>query len=158
MAQLRSLSRPPQAIAAGRTLRLAALPTAPHLARVFVADASRRFRLPLECGETARLLVSELVTNAVKATGRADGPAAARPTEFVATVVVGVRLVPGRLRIEVWDGAAEPPVVGAPSTDDEAGRGLVLVGALSTRWGSYPTQQPGHGCGGKIVWCEVEAA
>src|SRR3954469_1733761 len=57
-----------------RSLRLAALPTAPHLARVFVTHAARQLQLSSECAETAELIMSELVTNAVKQVGRVTGP------------------------------------------------------------------------------------
>ncbi len=42
---------------------------------------------------------------------------------------------------------------GTPDPQEEGGRGLFLVAALSTRWDWYLTQEPT----GKVVWCEIEA-
>ena len=95
------------------------------------------------------LLVSELVTNAVKATAGRHG------------AVVRLRLSgdSARVLIEVWDAdprAPEPKDLGEhgkPDPQEERGRGLFLVAALSARWDWYPTREPE----GKVVWCELEA-
>lgn len=53
----------------------------------------------------------------------------------------------GLLRIELHDsGSGEPRIPAA--ADDESGRGLILVEALSDKWGVGPRHP------GKIVWCE----
>ncbi|MCX5197012.1 ATP-binding protein [Streptomyces sp. NBC_00249] len=81
-------------------------------------------------------------------------------TELVANVV---RHVPGRgctvlilrrpqgLRVEVADGSAELP---QPAAHDdpyaEGGRGLLLVEAVTDRWGTDPLP------GGKTVWFECD--
>src|SRR4051812_6483183 len=80
-----------------RILRLAALPTAPRVARMFVAQPSSVAGMPQATAETALLLVSELVTNAVRATGRVDGPPVPLPTERVAVLLVRVRAGDGML-------------------------------------------------------------
>jgi anti-sigma regulatory factor (Ser/Thr protein kinase) len=137
--------------AQGRTHRLAAMPTAPRLARVFVRQVARDWKLPEQCAETVELLVSELVTNAVKQTGRVVGPPTPGATEHVAVVVLRLRVVGTALRIEVWDNDPMPPKKADQDPDSENGRGLVLVEALSEQWGCYvPTG------GGKVVWCEVK--
>jgi hypothetical protein len=62
-----------------------------------------------------------------------------------------------RALVEVWDADSRPPqprpleVDGVPDLVAESGRGLLLVAALSTRWGWYPDRQ----CGGKVVWAEL---
>ena len=53
------------------------------------------------------------------------------------------------LLIEVWDTSEAPPRRRAASDEDENGRGLLLVQALSKEWGSDVLDT-----GGKIVWCE----
>ncbi|MEU7277487.1 ATP-binding protein [Streptomyces sp. NPDC045431] len=82
-------------------------------------------------------------------------------TELVANVV---RHVPGRrctvlilrrpegLRVEVTDGLDRPPLpVEAGDALDEGGRGLVLVEAVTERWGTVPL------AAGKTVWFECDA-
>ncbi|MFK0116900.1 ATP-binding protein [Streptomyces sp. NPDC090994] len=93
--------------------------------------------------DTAELLATELVSNAVRHT---KGPAALR-----------VRWTPpGTLRIGAWDTDPEPPEPPASCArvaDAEEGRGLTLVRACADAWGWYPL--PGEGSRGKYVWCEV---
>lgn len=57
----------------------------------------------------------------------------------------------GRVRVEVSDTHPARPVRLTPSSADDGGRGLLLVGALATRWGV--TERPGPG---KTVWAEVD--
>jgi hypothetical protein len=42
---------------------------------------------------------------------------------------------------------------GTPDPQEEGGRGLCLIAALSTRWAWYLTEKPT----GKVVWCELSA-
>jgi hypothetical protein len=62
-----------------------------------------------------------------------------------------------RVLIEVWDAGPQQPVLkdlgedGTPGPQEEGGRGLFLVAALSTRWDWYLTEEPM----GKVVWCEL---
>jgi anti-sigma regulatory factor (Ser/Thr protein kinase) len=53
------------------------------------------------------------------------------------------------LRIEVWDTSSRPPLRRTAADEDEGGRGLLLVQALSKEWGCDVLN-----AGGKIVWCE----
>jgi anti-sigma regulatory factor (Ser/Thr protein kinase) len=94
------------------------------------------------------LLVSELVTNAVKA---------AQVMEEKPSVWLRLSASKTRLLIEVWDGNTQPPKPqeledGLPACDSESGRGLFLVATLSTHWNWYLTQQPA----GKVIWCELD--
>jgi anti-sigma regulatory factor (Ser/Thr protein kinase) len=87
--------------------------------------------------DTAELLVSELVTNAI-CHGNGD-------------IRLTVRLDEGTLRFEVHDEAAESVPHMRPAGDnDEGGRGLHLVGMLSSRWGATRTTT------GKTVWFELQ--
>jgi serine phosphatase RsbU (regulator of sigma subunit) len=84
---------------------------------------------------TTQLLVSELVTNAIRYT---DGP-------------VTLRLVLERaLTCEVADTSPTPPRMRHAARDDESGRGLQVVSQLALRWGTRRT------AGGKVVWCEQQ--
>ncbi|MGW2231086.1 ATP-binding protein [Streptomyces formicae] len=95
-----------------------------------------------DLADTARTLVSEIVTNAVTHTGS--------PTIDLETVVLcdGVRVV-------VYDdrAAAEPLAALDVSRDSERGRGLLLVQALADNWGVGPAARPRGN--GKNVWFEL---
>jgi anti-sigma regulatory factor (Ser/Thr protein kinase) len=130
----------------GSSLLLGALPSAVPCARLHARQVLWEWGFS-KVAETAELLLSELVTNAVQA---------ARAT--VSDLPVNVRLSASRdrLLIEVWDSNVQPPLprvleYGFPEVDAESGRGLFLVETLSERWGWYPTRNPG----GKVTWCEL---
>ncbi|MYV55480.1 ATP-binding protein [Streptomyces sp. SID3212] len=130
-------------------LTLAAVPTAACCARTFT-KCTLRWWEATDVMDDALLIISELVTNAVKATG----PNTPDPTwsDVRAEHVLGVqlRVVDMNLYVEVWDRAGEIPTPKAPSADDEGGRGLLLVQSLTRRWGTF--RPP---AGGKIVWAEL---
>jgi anti-sigma regulatory factor (Ser/Thr protein kinase) len=89
--------------------------------------------------DVALLCVSEVVTNAVLHAGT---PARLRLAWDGAL-----------LRVEVRDeGRAFPVRLRRPADDEPHGRGLVLLEALSRRWGVHEIE------GGKTVWFEVERA
>jgi anti-sigma regulatory factor (Ser/Thr protein kinase) len=128
------------------SLLLGALPSAVPCARLHARQVLWEWGLSKNA-ETAELLLSELVTNAVQG-ARA----------IVSDLPVNVRLSANRdrLLIEVWDSNVRSPVSrvvegGFPALDAESGRGLFLVETLSERWGWYPTRNPE----GKVTWCEL---
>jgi serine phosphatase RsbU (regulator of sigma subunit)/anti-sigma regulatory factor (Ser/Thr protein kinase) len=83
---------------------------------------------------TAELLVSELVTNAVR---YAQGK-------------IGLRLVLEKALVcEVLDDSAALPRLRHPDDSDERGRGLQVVSQLAQRWGAR------RAAAGKVVWCEL---
>jgi DNA-binding NarL/FixJ family response regulator len=114
----------------------AAAPESVSAARRFVAGTLAEWELT-ELADTITLLLSELVTNAIV---HAD-----------AAPDVTVRLLPDRVHVEVAD--ARPETVRAQETSDDetstSGRGLALVEALATDWGSVAVP------GGKVVWFDV---
>jgi len=117
-------------------LELGARPTAVPCARMITRQVVREWGLA-DLAETAELLVSELVTNAIRASQGLLEPA------------IRLWLVSDRstVVIRVWDGCSEMPAVCQDaSLDSERGRGLLLVEALSKDWGAY---RRGHG---KVVW------
>lgn len=82
---------------------------------------------------TTELVLSELVTNAIR---HAGGP-------------VEVRLIrAGQLTCEVSDPSATQPRMRRALLTDEGGRGLYLVAQLTSRWGSRYTRR------GKTIWAE----
>lgn len=88
--------------------------------------------------DVAELLTSELVTNAVLHAGTAFR--------------VAVEAEPPVARVEVSDGRIDPPVPTVPARDHDHGRGLMLVEALASQWGSRVVD------GGKVVWFALTSA
>ncbi|MFF3561999.1 SpoIIE family protein phosphatase [Streptomyces sp. NPDC002574] len=88
-----------------------------------------------EAAPTTELVVSELVTNAIR---HASGP-------------VRLRLIRHAVLIcEVYDGSNTVPRLRHARTTDESGRGLFLVAQLTRRWGTRYTGD------GKLIWAEQE--
>jgi hypothetical protein len=79
-----------------------------------------------DLADTAELLVSELVTNAVQL--RTAGP----PVILLWITSDGLSMV-----IHVWDASPEMPVRKDTAPDEESGRGLMLVEVLSKDHGVY---------------------
>jgi anti-sigma regulatory factor (Ser/Thr protein kinase) len=89
--------------------------------------------------DSAELLVSEIVTNAIQIT-QAD--------MHSAPVRLWLLADQARLLILVWDASPLPPVRMSSSADAENGRGLLLVETISARWGWHFLPDKG----GKVVW------
>jgi anti-sigma regulatory factor (Ser/Thr protein kinase) len=85
------------------------------------------------------LIVDELVTNAI----RHDHSGSITLT--LAVNEKALQMIGG-----VGDGSRVPPRLRAPGTDGESGRGLQMIGRLSTAWGWYPTTN------GKVVWFALD--
>ena len=107
-------------------------------ARRFVHDLMSQSETAADV-DTATLLVTEIVTNAVLHA----------LTPMTVRVVVEADLV----RIEVRDGSLAAPRVHAFSASAATGRGLRLLQSLATRWGVRPEPPDG-----KVVWFEVGPA
>jgi anti-sigma regulatory factor (Ser/Thr protein kinase) len=127
---------------------ISAHPTAAGQARSYTRSALRDWRLETMI-ETAELLVSELVTNAVRAMGGLAVPVRPAEPRAESPIYLCLSTFAERLLIEVWDRCDDPPNRRTASDDDENGRGLVLVQALAKDWGYESLHS-----GGKIVWCE----
>lgn len=127
-----------------RQLKLAAQPSAAQWARRVLRQTLRERQLD-KISETALLLVSELVTNAVKASG--NGAWRGHPDQPM--IALTLRLTDTSLLIEVWDADPGSPVLQQADLTAECGRGLLLVDILGDGWGHRAAD------GGKVVWCEL---
>jgi anti-sigma regulatory factor (Ser/Thr protein kinase) len=125
-------------------LPLAALPTAPGVARGHVRSVAREWGLT-DLAEIAELLVSELVTNAVQASARLR--TIEPPVILLWVISDGISVV-----LHVWDASPEIPVRKDTAPDEESGRGLFLVETLSKDHGVYRKAD-----GGKVCWCMITA-
>jgi anti-sigma regulatory factor (Ser/Thr protein kinase) len=115
------------------TLSLRPDPAEVSVARRFVADSlTDNGRDP----DTAVLLVSELVTNAVV---HAETP-----------IRLTLRYEGPLVKIEVHDDSDRMPIAREVEADATSGRGLKLVEAFADEWGVRPI--PGDG---KVVWVVV---
>ena len=141
------MSNPPRTV----LTVFAALPRAARDARTFTSRVLAAWALS-HLAETATLLVSELITNAIAhAGGVIDSPD--DPTELLGKVAPVMLCVSLRetLLIEIWDQSPTPPIRRAAADDAESGRGLELVAMLSKEWGCNVLTS-----GGKIVWFALE--
>ena len=97
--------------------------------------------LPPEQLDDVILATSEVVTNAIL-----HGKGPVRLRAWTGSTAV---------RVEVSDaGQRNPQPATGIGSDEEAGRGLLIVDIVTTRWGALPTI-PGPG---KTVWFEVDVA
>ncbi|MCF1598723.1 ATP-binding protein [Streptomyces muensis] len=92
--------------------------------------------------DSASLALTELLANVVR-----------HCPDRRATVLM-LRLPEGRgLRVEVTDTSPRPPLSTAVDELAEGGRGVMIVGAVTDRWGWVPLA----GRPGKTVWFECDA-
>jgi Histidine kinase-like ATPase domain len=96
-----------------------------------------------QLADPVELVISELITNAV---------AASRLTGTALAVRLWLLSDTTRVLVLVGDGSSQAPERAEPAADVESGRGLLLVEAVSSRWGWRHDQ---HGGSGKVVWAEV---
>ena len=116
------------------SVALPAATTAPRDARRFTLDTLRRWGV-LSAIEEAQLIVSELVTNALR---HASSPSR-----------VALSADGHCLRIEVADLGEGGAVRRRAAPQDTGGRGLLLVEAMADRWGAH------HDGYEHVVWCEI---
>jgi|HubBroStandDraft_1064217.scaffolds.fasta_scaffold15654_2 anti-sigma regulatory factor (Ser/Thr protein kinase) len=122
--------------------RPGAVPLARHHARRFLADAGLS-----DASGPVELVVSEIVTNAVRACGGLDarrraggGPA---PVIRLWLAVAGSGVL-----VAAWDPGPGRPERQEAGPDAERGRGLLLIEAITAAWGSSALA----GEPGKVVW------
>ncbi|HEU5036272.1 MAG TPA: SpoIIE family protein phosphatase [Nocardioides sp.] len=116
-------------------VRLSDAKTAPRDARRAVGEQLGRWEVDRDTVDDVVLATSELVTNAL---------VHARPP-----IDLRLRAVAEHIVLEVQDRALLRPRRRRPEDDDERGRGLNIVEALSLEWGTHRTAS------GKTVWCSI---
>ncbi|MBA2954814.1 SpoIIE family protein phosphatase [Nocardioides sp. MAH-18] len=119
----------------GLQVRLDSAETAARQARRAVRLQLAAWGVPEELAEDLVLVTSELVTNAF---------VHARPP-----IDLRIRRTHHEVVLEVHDRALLRPRRRRPDDDDEHGRGLNIVEALTTDWGTRSSES------GKTVWCTV---
>ena len=131
-------------IAANLELSLAPTPTAPARARAAVADWLVQHYRNSGLFEVAQLLISELVTNAIR-------HASTSPEQLLH---VRGWADDATVRLEVRDGGTEGTVGrrARESEEDPGGFGLELVARLASDWG---VERDRHGT---TVWLDLPAA
>ncbi|MEV6162683.1 SpoIIE family protein phosphatase [Streptomyces sp. NPDC052052] len=123
---------PPERVA---TWELAHDPTTPAIARTLVRDRLAGWHLDTGTIESTELIVSELITNAVR----------------YGTPPLQLRLILGpSLTCEVHDSSRVSPHLRHARTVDEGGRGLFIVSQLASHWGTR------YGNDGKALWTEQD--
>ena len=129
-------------------LELPALPASVRPARLYAKNILYQWRMAA-LADTVELLVSEIITNAIRASTRsAHQQRETGPDPFALRMRFWLTSDGHSVLIQVWDGDHHRPVRQNAGLDAEAGRGLLLVETLSTRWGCYAAD----GQGGKMVW------
>ena len=119
-------------------LELGALVSAVPCARLHVRQVLWEWGIG-NLGDSAELLVSELITNAVRASREAGQDSAVR---------LWLLSDSAQILILVWDASPRPPVLTDAGDEAEHGRGLMLVDAVSEQWGWYSREDSD----GKFVW------
>ena len=125
------------------TLELVPGLRAPRAARAFAGETLRAWDVRTPDVEAVQLVVSELVTNALR--HAPDSPA----------ITLELLACEGSVQVRVSDSGRGTPERARPPdarTDSEGGRGVWIVEAFTEHWGTEP-----DGRGGKTVWCEVPA-
>jgi anti-sigma regulatory factor (Ser/Thr protein kinase) len=112
---------------------------APAMAREYVSNFASW--LPAAMLDDARLLVSELVGNAVRY-GRDE-------------ITLRLRRHPPGIGVAVTDRGDDMPTLpdGRPDPTAPSGRGLLIVATLASHWGI----EPAEGGRGKTVWFDLQA-
>ncbi|MFF4246792.1 SpoIIE family protein phosphatase [Streptomyces sp. NPDC001822] len=107
--------------------------TAPATARRLTSKTLAEWRIEDDTGDATELIVSELVTNAVR----------------YGTPPVVLRLILDRgLICEIRDGSTTAPYMKYAGAVDEGGRGLFIMSHLASLWGTR------YAADGKTVWSE----
>jgi anti-sigma regulatory factor (Ser/Thr protein kinase) len=124
-------------------LELDAALSSPRHARAWTRQILREWQLA-GLADDAEAIIGELAANAVHASAGPKQPA----------IRLALAFNHCELLILVSDGNPALPQAQDPAADAESGRGLLMVEALSNRYGWYRLD---GGTAGKVVWAELPA-
>lgn len=114
---------------------------APHAAREFTGETLAAWDVCAPDVEAVQLVVSELVTNALRHAPESPN------------IKLQLLAQAGAVQVRVSDSGTGMPERQSPPDREraiESGRGIWIVDAFTDDWGTVPD---GHG--GKTVWCEI---
>jgi anti-sigma regulatory factor (Ser/Thr protein kinase) len=132
-------------------LDLRPLPTAVPCARLHARNVLLAWGLA-DLAADSELIVSEIVTNGIRASLEAAAGAEPLPVRLRLSAWADHSGRVQKVQVEVWDASASMPRQSRRAPLDEPGGwGLVLVEALSARWGCYPARE-----GGKVVFAVID--
>ncbi|EFL31732.1 regulatory protein [Streptomyces viridochromogenes DSM 40736] len=120
-----------------QSVTLASEAAAVPVARQIVREACAEWGMDQDAAETGTLLISEIVTNAV------------RHGHSHSVRVIAEQPRPDRFRVAVVDKSRRMPELRIVGPDAIGGRGLLLIDTLSDRWGTDLLPW------GKRVWAEI---
>ncbi|HEV2374468.1 MAG TPA: ATP-binding protein [Streptosporangiaceae bacterium] len=131
-------------------LELAALPRNVSYARKHVRFVLHEWGLD-DSAEAIELVVSELVTNAVRATNDLKESPERGTVDDSPKVQLWLHADEGHVCVQVWDANNEMSLHKEFDPSAENGRGLLIVDSICEGYGVYGLES---GCG-KIVWGRV---
>jgi hypothetical protein len=127
------------------SMLLTADETAPRQVRRRLAAILPEWSLP-QFATVAALVATELATNCVLATCGAKWATAPPP------IRLWLHGGPCVLVVLAWDAIVAAPEPRDAEDDDESGRGLAIIDALSARWGFYYPAE----FAGKVTWAIID--
>jgi anti-sigma regulatory factor (Ser/Thr protein kinase) len=132
-------------------LELAAFPSAVPCVRLHARQLLWEWGLRA-LAETTELVISELATNAIKASADIDRVPPSAGHHGVSCIAVLLASDRKQVLVNIWDSNPRPPKAADADENAEAGRGLLLVDALCEQWSWY---MPKDGHNGKWVWAII---
>lgn len=103
--------------------------------------------------DQAELIVSELVTNAIRATREIQGTPSGDASDATrGSIQLTLTLISECFFISVSDGSPKSPQKCDLAPESVNGRGLLLVESMCNEWGFYFRQDRG-----KVVWAELNS-
>jgi hypothetical protein len=126
-------------------LELGAYDQAPGTARGHARNVLAEWRLG-HLWDATEQIISELLTNGLRATEKVAWPAARPPLRL------WLLADPRRVCVLAWDAVPDRPAPRVAGAEEENGRGLAIVDALSAEWGCFAASGPQ---GGKVTWSLV---